>query len=88
MLLHGFTSYFCICLLILRSFPIGPGEMSLPVFVYITVIGGGLLSCCFFFLLLQRKRNLHQHQVAMRLVSKGVGTVKESPYSYLEYINY
>ena len=47
MLLHGFTSYFCICLLILRSFPIGPGEMSLPVFVYITVIGGGLLSCFF-----------------------------------------
>ena len=35
----------CISLLILWSFPIGPG---VPVFVYMTVISGGLLSCFFF----------------------------------------
>ena len=46
MLLHGFTSYCCISLLILWSFPNGPG---VPVFVYITVIGGDLLSCFFFY---------------------------------------
>ena len=32
--------------------------------------------------------NLDQIQVAMYLVSEGVGAVKKSPYSYLEYINY
>ena len=55
MLLHGFTSYFYICSLILWFFPIGPGVPvfpigpGVPVFVYI-IIGVVILAVFLLFL--------------------------------------